>query len=126
MDENSPCASSWGLSPLHAEICDRAQEALKKPTRDNELSLLQYHWTDFLALIVNEALPLNIRIICVSAVKNLVYNKSFVDNPKAIFTAFLDYCLGNEQPSKIQDLVDNILRAIAQVYFTQKNAEECA
>lgn len=61
-----------------------------------------------------------------SAVKNLVYNKSFVDNPKAIFMAFLDYCLGNEQPSKIQDLVDNILRAIAQVYFTQKNAEECA
>ena len=42
---------------------------------------------------MNEAVPLQIRIVCISAAKNLVYNKKFVDCPEEFFNSFLDIYL---------------------------------
>ena len=72
---------SWGLSALQQKICVDAQESIKTPSKHMEEVMLGYHWREYLAIITNEAVPMQIRIVCISAAKNLVYNKTFVDNP---------------------------------------------
>lgn len=118
---------SWNITTLQQQICIDAQEAIKTPSKQMEDRMLAYHWKDYLAIITNEAVPSPIRIVSLSAAKNLVYNKKFVDDPEQLFLSFLQFYLGGSaaNPSNIQALVENILRALTHTFFTERAMENC-
>lgn len=112
--------NSGNLTAAQINLCQIAEQFSVQPGPEIELKLRESDWRDMYAIIRNPNVAKNIRIICCSALKWLIYHKKFVGNSAIeLFNHLGELYIHapKEGNSKMYDILEIVLEAIPSTYM---------